>query len=64
MSLSALHQPVLSPCVGVCTLDESDTCIGCHRTADEIAGWATFSERERQRIMEVLDRRAREAGSR
>ena len=26
----------LSPCIGVCTLDENDICIGCNRHIDEI----------------------------
>lgn len=25
-----------SPCVGLCTLDDDDVCIGCGRTLDEI----------------------------
>ena len=25
-----------SPCIGTCTLDEDDICIGCHRHIDEI----------------------------
>ena len=25
-----------SPCVGTCTLDENDVCIGCNRTIEEI----------------------------
>lgn len=63
MNFSTPNQPVLSPCVGVCTLDDDDRCIGCLRTADEIAGWASFSERERESIMEALEYRARESGS-
>lgn len=63
MNISMPNQSVLSPCVGVCTLDDEDRCIGCLRTADEIAGWASFSERERERIMEALEYRARESGS-
>lgn len=63
MNSSALNQPVLSPCVGVCTLDDNNRCLGCLRTADEIAGWASFTERERERIMEALEYRAHESGS-
>src|SRR5919106_4834616 len=41
-----------SPCIGVCTLDPSDrTCLGCLRTADEIARWSTMSEAERVQIV-------------
>ncbi len=41
-----------SPCIGVCTLDPADrTCLGCLRTADEIARWAQMSEAERVQIV-------------
>ena len=41
-----------SPCIGVCTLDPSDrTCIGCLRTADEIARWSDMSPAERVQIV-------------
>jgi predicted Fe-S protein YdhL (DUF1289 family) len=26
----------VSPCVGICTLNENDICIGCNRHIDEI----------------------------
>lgn len=52
-------QPVLSPCVGVCTLDELDYCLGCHRTADEITHWLEYSDAEREDIMDALEERAR-----
>lgn len=52
-------QPVLSPCVGVCTLDDSELCVGCHRTAHEIAHWLEFSDGERNAIMAALEERAR-----
>ena len=25
-----------SPCIGICTMDEDEVCIGCHRHIDEI----------------------------
>ena len=47
-----------SPCIGVCTLDPTErTCIGCLRTADEIARWAEMSPAERVQI--VLQLRVR-----
>jgi hypothetical protein len=49
---------ILSPCIGVCTLDPADrTCIGCLRTADEIARWPYMSPAERVQI--VLQLRVR-----
>jgi predicted Fe-S protein YdhL (DUF1289 family) len=47
-----------SPCIGVCTLDPADrTCIGCLRTADEIARWPEATPAERVQI--VLQLRVR-----
>jgi predicted Fe-S protein YdhL (DUF1289 family) len=52
-----------SPCINVCLLDaETDTCIGCGRTIQEIAGWAAMSEQERRAIMRELP--ARDAAAR
>lgn len=52
---------ILSPCVGICTLDASGFCIGCHRTAGEIARWLYYSDTERSHLMqEILPHRARE----
>jgi hypothetical protein len=51
---------ILTPCIGVCTVDERGWCEGCFRTLDEIARWASMAESERAAIMnDVLP--AREA---
>ncbi|HWE78863.1 MAG TPA: DUF1289 domain-containing protein [Pseudolabrys sp.] len=52
-----------TPCVKVCTLDaRSGLCLGCGRTLDQIARWASMSEAERTRIMaELAQRAARDA---
>ena len=39
-----------SPCVGICTLDADEQCLGCRRTRAEIAGWSTFSDAEKDAI--------------
>jgi uncharacterized protein len=47
-----------TPCVKVCTLDaRSGRCLGCGRTIDEIARWATMSASERSRVMGELPSR-------
>jgi predicted Fe-S protein YdhL (DUF1289 family) len=47
-----------TPCVNLCLLDaETGLCIGCCRTIDEIAPWATMSDRERRAIMAGLPER-------
>lgn len=40
----------LSPCVGICRI-EDNTCVGCHRTLEEIQAWPTMSDTERFRWM-------------
>lgn len=52
---------VLSPCIGVCTLDEQGLCEGCHRTTAEIARWSQMNDDERLRLMEHVlpDRESR-----
>ena len=51
-----------SPCNKICTLDAaSGRCLGCARTVDEIARWASMSAAERARIMAELP--ARRAGA-
>ena len=47
-----------SPCIKICTYDPgSGLCLGCGRTLAEIAGWASFSDAERRRIMDELPAR-------
>jgi uncharacterized protein len=49
---------VPSPCIGVCTLDPAERiCVGCLRTADEIARWPYATPAEQVQI--VLQLRVR-----
>jgi hypothetical protein len=51
--------------VKICVLDPlSGLCIGCGRTAEEIAAWLSLSETARHEIMGGLDARLRAARSR
>lgn len=45
---------VLSPCVGVCSLDASGLCEGCLRTTDEITRWIHMGDDERLHVMETV----------
>jgi uncharacterized protein len=58
--------PALStPCVMVCVIDPlSALCIGCGRTAEEIAAWTAISEAERLAVMAGLGERLANARSR
>ncbi len=58
--MNQIPRAVLTPCTGVCTLDDQGFCHGCLRSLDEIGGWLQMSDDERRRLMdEVLP--AREA---
>ena len=63
-SPDSVFRAVLSPCIGVCTLDEDGLCDGCHRTSHEIARWLQMSDAERLRVMETVlpEREARRVG--
>lgn len=48
---------VVSPCIGVCLLDERDLCVGCRRTMSEISNWSVYTDDRRQEILTELDER-------
>ena len=49
------REEIESPCVKICVLHpEARICLGCHRTADEIAGWSRMSREARREVMAVL----------
>jgi uncharacterized protein len=52
---------ISTPCTGVCRLDPAigDTCVGCGRSAAEIAAWRTLTEAQRRTIMARLAERRR-----
>lgn len=46
---------IVSPCVGLCKLDEATGyCLGCARTGDEIAGWGGTTEAARSAVWAAL----------
>jgi uncharacterized protein len=46
--------PVLTPCIGVCSLDPQGFCDGCFRTGQEIASWLQMSDAQRAYLMDVV----------
>ena len=52
-----------SPCMNVCVLDKSRTCIGCGRTLDEIARWARMSAAEQWQVIARLEQLRRQESS-
>jgi len=60
-----LLSEISSPCVKICVVDPlSALCIGCGRSAEEIADWRGMSEPERLAVMSVLEARLRALRSR
>jgi predicted Fe-S protein YdhL (DUF1289 family) len=54
---------ILSPCVGICRIDESmGLCLGCARTGEEIAIWRETGEGQRRRIWAALPARFERLG--
>ena len=45
----------ISPCIGVCELDlESDLCVGCLRTSQEIAIWSQIDNKKQCKLWKKL----------
>lgn len=48
----------LSPCIGLCRLDDDAVCLGCYRHIDEIAGWGLLApDAQRKILARVAERR-------
>ncbi|NOU21551.1 MAG: DUF1289 domain-containing protein [Methyloglobulus sp.] len=45
------NEPVPSPCIRNCCLNEEDVCVGCFRSLPEIVGWADADNSTRQTIL-------------
>ncbi len=46
-----------SPCISVCVLDEADICMGCFRSADEIAAWIGYSPADKREVIKRCNQR-------
>ena len=50
-----------SPCNGICIMDEdTELCVGCLRTSDEIANWEEYSDEQRAEVLREITRREAE----
>ncbi|MGI9462031.1 MAG: DUF1289 domain-containing protein [Alphaproteobacteria bacterium] len=63
LAKTSLPDPLPSPCVGVCKMDdERRYCNGCLRSIPEIKIWSTASEQQKHHILQALKIRRRERG--
>lgn len=59
-----VEEPVPSPCVRNCCLDEKDVCLGCFRSLAEITGWGSADNATRREILDRAQERRRAATAR
>ena len=45
------HDPLASPCVRSCCLDDDNVCMGCGRALQEIVAWGTASDEDKTVIL-------------
>jgi uncharacterized protein len=55
--MTTSDQPVASPCIRNCCLNEEDVCLGCFRLLPEIVGWSDADSTERQVILNNTEAR-------
>jgi predicted Fe-S protein YdhL (DUF1289 family) len=48
---TAQPDPLASPCVRNCCLDDDNVCMGCGRTLQEIVAWGTASDADKTTIL-------------
>ena len=53
---------VLSPCVGICALDDNDVCIGCFRSGQEITLWGRLDTEGKRAVLKSADERLKQNG--
>ena len=46
------------PCIGICTLNEEDICIGCGRTMDEIENYPVMNTKDDIAKRRIINKKA------
>ena len=47
-----------SPCINICELDpNTDLCLGCKRTKEEITKWVHYNNKEKVKIIKKAQKR-------
>lgn len=58
-----LKKKIKSPCQLICTYDTDNVCVGCYRSAEEVANWDSYSEEKKIKVMENIAKRREEKGA-
>ncbi len=56
----AFNNNIPSPCIHVCTHDTEDICLGCMRSLEEIRHWYTYTDEEKQAVLDRAMQRRKE----
>ena len=48
---------LINPCIRNCCLDDSDICLGCFRSLDEILSWRSLTPKQRQGVLVEAEKR-------
>jgi len=54
-------EPVTSPCIRQCRLNEAGICLGCYRRLEEIIDWSVTPDATRRAILARCARRRQQA---
>jgi predicted Fe-S protein YdhL (DUF1289 family) len=46
--MSDLQEPVASPCIRQCCLNDQDICVGCFRSLSEIVAWSQAEDHQKR----------------
>jgi len=49
-----MNKVVLSPCIGICTVNPEGLCEGCFRTLQEIGNWLHYTPTQREHLMDSV----------
>ena len=50
-----MTKEVESPCISVCRM-ENEVCVGCGRTLEEVVEWYNFSNKQKQAVLDRLEK--------
>ncbi len=50
------NSSIKSPCIDVCVTRDG-VCIGCYRTLEEMAGWKSYTEKQKAEVLEKIKKR-------
>jgi predicted Fe-S protein YdhL (DUF1289 family) len=53
---------IKSPCQLICTYDTDHVCVGCYRSAEEVANWDSYSDEQKRKVLDNTIKRREEKG--